>query len=59
MKHNFQIMAGDTLKITGIRVVQDQVPLVQAREVKNRQQRLQLRDKNGHPLWPAAGERII
>lgn len=59
MKHNFQIRAGDTLSITGIRVVQDQVPLIQAREVKNQRQRLRLRDRNGLPLWPAAGERLF
>lgn len=49
MKHNFQIKAGDTLRVTGIRVLQDQVPVIQAREVINRQQRLKLRDL---PLWP-------
>ena len=54
MKHNFQIKAGDTLKITGIRVVQDQMLLIMAREVKNQRQRLKLRDSNGLPLWPAA-----
>jgi hypothetical protein len=51
MKHNFQIKAGDTLKVTGIRVEQNQLPLIQAREVKNHWQRLKLRDRNGLPLW--------
>jgi hypothetical protein len=56
MKHNFQIRAGDKLRVTGIRVEQDQMPLIQAREVRNHQQRLILRDRNGLPLWqPAAG----
>ncbi len=53
MKHNFQIRAGDTLKVTGVRVLQVQVPVIQAREVKNQQQLLKLRDSNGLPLWPA------
>ena len=51
MKHNFQIRVGDTLSVTGIRVEQDRVPLIQAREVRNHQQRLRLRDLNGLPLW--------
>ncbi len=52
IKHNFQIKAGDTLKVTGVKVLQEQVPVIQAREVKNRQQQLKLRDHNGLPLWP-------
>ena len=56
MKHNFQIKAGDKLRVTGIRVDRDQMQLIQAKEVRNHQQRLILRDKNGLPLWqPAAG----
>jgi hypothetical protein len=51
MKHNFQIKAGDTLKVTRIRLDQNQLPLIQAREVKNHWQRLKLRDRNGLPLW--------
>jgi hypothetical protein len=54
MKHNFQIKAGDTLKVTGTRMLQEQVPIIQAREVKNQAQQLKLRDSNGLPLWPAA-----
>ena len=54
IKHNFQIRAGDTLQVTGVRVLQDQVPVIQAREVKNQEQELKLRDSNGLPLWPAA-----
>jgi hypothetical protein len=54
MKHNFQIKAGDTLKVTGVKVLEDQVPVIQAREVKNRRQQLKLRDSNGLPLWPVA-----
>ncbi len=52
MKHNFQIKAGDTLKVTGTTVLKEQVPVIQAREVKNQQQQLKLRDSNGLPLWP-------
>ena len=59
MQNNFQIRAGDTLEVTGGEVVQDQVPVIQAREVKYRRQRLRLRDRNGLPLWPAAGERLL
>jgi hypothetical protein len=55
IKHNFQIKAGDTLKVTGITVEQDHMPVIQAREVKNQRQRLKLRDKNGLPLWPVPG----
>ena len=51
VKHNFQIKAGDTLRVTGIRVERDRMPLIQAREVRNHQQRLRLRDLNGLPLW--------
>ncbi len=47
MKHNFQIKAGDTLRVTGIKVEQDQMPLIMASEVRNHQQRLKLRDRNG------------
>jgi len=54
IKHNFQIKAGDTLKVTGTRVLEEHVPVIQAREVKNQQQQLKLRDSNGQPLWPAA-----
>jgi hypothetical protein len=54
MKHNFQIKAGDTLKVTGVRVLEEQVPVIQAREVENRARQLKLRDSNGLPLWPAA-----
>jgi hypothetical protein len=54
IKHNFQIRAGDTLQVTGVRVLQEQVPVIQAREVKNQRQELKLRDSNGLPLWPAA-----
>jgi hypothetical protein len=56
MRHNFQIKAGDTLKVTGTRMLQEQVTVIQAREVKNRQQQIRLRDNNGLPLWPAATE---
>jgi hypothetical protein len=59
IQNNFQIRAGDTLEVTGVKVVQDQMPVIQAREVKNRQQRLKLRDRSGLPLWPAAGERLL
>lgn len=53
LHHNFQIKAGDTLEVTGVQVAQGAVPLVQANEVKTRNQNLKLRDKNGLPLWPA------
>ncbi len=59
MKNNFQIRAGDSLEITGVKVAEDQVPVIEAREVKNRRQRLKLRDHNGLPLWPVAGERLL
>ncbi len=47
MKHNFQIKVGDTLMVSGIRLEQDQMPLILASEVRNHQQRLKLRDRNG------------
>jgi hypothetical protein len=50
MKHNFQIKAGDTFKVTGIRVEHDQMPLIQAREIRNHQKELKLWD-NGLSLW--------
>jgi hypothetical protein len=56
-QHNFQIKAGDMLRVTGIRVMQNQVLLIQAREVLNQRKRLELRDKNGLPLWPASGQK--
>ncbi len=49
MKHNFQIKVGDTLMVSGIRLEQDQMPLILASEVRNHQQRLKLRDGNGCP----------
>jgi hypothetical protein len=54
IKHNFQIRAGDTLQVTGVRVLQEQVPVIQAREVKNQRQELKLRDSSNLPFWPAA-----
>jgi hypothetical protein len=56
MKHNFQIKAGDTLEVTGTRMLQEQVTVIQAREVRNQQQQLKLRDSNGLPLWPTTAE---
>ena len=57
LHHNFQIKAGDTLKVKGFQVEQGSMMLVQAREVKTRGRKLKLRDKNGQPLWPAAMDR--
>jgi hypothetical protein len=54
LHHNFQIKAGDSLKVTGFQVVQGSMSLVQAKEVRTRGRKLKLRDKNGQPLWPAA-----
>jgi hypothetical protein len=51
VKNNFQIKAGETLSVIGIRVEREQVLLLQAREVRIHQQRLRLRDLNGRPLW--------
>ncbi len=47
MQHNFQIKAGDTLRVTGRRMEQNQVPLIMASEVRNDQQSLNLRERNG------------
>ena len=47
MKHNFQIKAGDTLKVTGVRAEQGRLPVLLAREVRNHRQRLRLRNGNG------------
>jgi hypothetical protein len=58
MKHNFQIKAGDTLKVTGTTMLKEQVPVIQAREVNNQQQHLKLRDSNGLPLWPTATQSL-
>ncbi|MFW6123326.1 MAG: hypothetical protein ACOC6L_03730 [Thermodesulfobacteriota bacterium] len=57
LHHNFQIRAGDTLKVTGFPVDQGSLPLVQAREIWTQDRKLKLRDKNGQPLWPAAMDR--
>jgi len=57
LHHNFQIRAGDTLKVTGFPVDQGSMPLVQAREIWTQDRKLKLRDKNGQPLWPAAMDR--
>jgi hypothetical protein len=54
IKHNFQIKAGDTLKVTGTTLLEEHVPVIQAREVINHHQQLKLRDSNGLPLWPTA-----
>ena len=56
MKHNFQIKAGDTLEVTGTTVLKEHVPVIQARQVKNEQKQLKLRDSNGLPLWPTTTE---
>ena len=55
-QNNFQIKAGDTLKVTGTRIMRDEAPLIQAREVKILRKRLKLRDKNGLPLWRFPGQ---
>lgn len=57
LHHNFQIKAGDTLKVKGFQVEQGTLSLVQAREIKTQDRKLRLRDKNGQPLWPAAMDR--
>ena len=57
LRHNFQIKVGDTLKVKGFQRVEGKMALVQASEVKTRDKKLKLRDKNGLPLWPAALER--
>jgi hypothetical protein len=57
LHHNFQIKAGDTLKVTGFPVDQGSMSLVQAKEIRTRGKKLKLRDKNGQPLWPAAMDR--
>jgi hypothetical protein len=57
LHHNFQIKVGDTLKVKGFKVVEGRMTLVQASEVKTRNRKLKLRDKNGLPLWPAAMDR--
>jgi hypothetical protein len=57
VQHNFQIKAGDILKVTGLQVNQGSLSLVQASEVNSRGKKLKLRDKNGLPLWPAKMDR--
>ena len=57
LRHNFQIKAGDTIKVKGFQVVDGEMTVVQASEVKTRGKKLKLRDKNGLPLWPAALDR--
>jgi hypothetical protein len=56
LQNNFQIKAGDTLKVTGTRIMRDKAPLIQAREVKILRKRLKLRDQNGLPLWRFPGQ---
>jgi hypothetical protein len=51
LQNNFQIKAGETLKVTGTRIMRGEGPLIQAREVKIRRKQLKLRDQNGLPLW--------
>uniref|UniRef100_A0A7C3V9V2 Magnetosome protein MamS/MamX domain-containing protein n=1 Tax=Desulfobacca acetoxidans TaxID=60893 RepID=A0A7C3V9V2_9BACT len=58
LRHNFQIKAGDRLKVKGVQVLQGPVPLVQASEVKSRNRKLKLRDQNGLHLWPAVLDRL-
>jgi len=57
LQHNFQIKVGDNLKVRGFQVVEGEMALVHASEVKTRDKKLKLRDKNGLPLWPAALDR--
>ena len=57
LRHNFQIKVGDSIKVKGFQVVDGEMALVQASEVKTRNKKLKLRDKNGLPLWPAALDR--
>jgi hypothetical protein len=51
LQNNFQIKAGDILKVTGTQMMGGEAPLIQAREVKILRNRLKLRDQNGLPLW--------
>lgn len=51
-KHDFQVRAGDSLEISGSKVVTDDRNLiVLASEVKTREKKLQLRNQQGVPLW--------
>ena len=55
LQNNFQIKAGDILKVTGTRIMRGEGPLIQAREGKILRKQLKLRDQNGLPLWRFPG----
>ena len=47
----FTILKGDTLEVTGSLLKVDGNDVVVAREIKKGKDKLELRDKNGMPLW--------
>jgi hypothetical protein len=57
LQNNFQIKAGETLKVTGTNIMRGKASLIQAREVKTLCKKLKLPDQNGLPRWrfPARG----
>ena len=48
---NNKISLKDTVTITGSRITYEGKPAIIAREIQDGNQRLQLRDNNGLPLW--------
>jgi hypothetical protein len=51
------IQPGDTLEVTGSRVIVDGAPALIARTVASGEEELVLRDQAGFPMWSAARRR--
>ena len=56
-KQTPQIETGDTITVTGSRIMIDEKPVIIAAEIKKGDKVIKLRDDNGVPTWSGAGRR--
>ena len=56
-KQGFTLQTGDTLEVTGSKVIKDEKTVLLAAEVKKNGQTLKVRDEKGAPLFQGAGSR--
>ena len=56
-KQTPQIETGDTITVTGSRIMIDKKPVIIAAEIKKGDKVIKLRDDNGVPAWSGAGRR--
>ena len=54
-EEKFALKAGETMEVTGSRIIQDGRTIIMASEVKADGKTLKLRDEQGFPLWRGSG----